>query len=220
MRAISLWQPFASLCVVPNCEPCDSTGHIYWDVIGSSGDVESRGMECDQCATAPRFKTIETRHWPAPKALIGQRIAIHAAKRKMRQAELAAVFGEFGLARWLLDLPMGAVVGTAVLAACVPMVSPDDLPTDRHVAVMVSDDALSLYAWDTVSYEWTWALSLDAQRPYGLFEPGRYAWFLNDAEMFDEPITAVGHQGFWDWTPPVSPDLSTIIEDPLGGTTS
>lgn len=44
MKAVSLWQPWASLIA---------------------------------CGA----KTIETRSWPAPRTVVGQRIAIHAAKR-------------------------------------------------------------------------------------------------------------------------------------------
>ena len=33
------------------------------------------------------LKNIETRSWPAPRILIGQRIAIHAGKRKPRPTE-------------------------------------------------------------------------------------------------------------------------------------
>jgi len=48
-------------------------------------------------AMAAGFKTIETRPWPAPKNLIGQRIAIHAAKRlnwKDEQASFRAIYEE------------------------------------------------------------------------------------------------------------------------------
>ena len=64
------------------------------------------------------IKTVETRSWPAPARLVGQRIAVHAGKPLVRRAG-AAIEREL-LARWVDDwrviIPTGAVVATAVLA--------------------------------------------------------------------------------------------------------
>jgi len=37
---------------------------------------------------------------------------------------------------------------------------------------------------------------------YGDFYPGRWGWKLRLVRKFEEPITATGHQGIWEWTPP------------------
>ena len=78
----------------------------------------------------------ETRSWAPPKHLIGERIAIHAAKRKLTKAELrelpsmihhdiSARYGHF----WEEDVPYGAVVATAELGgACEikgPLLTPE-----------------------------------------------------------------------------------------------
>ena len=72
------------------------------------------------------IKVQETRNWAPPKHLIGERIAIHAAKRKLTKAELrelpsmihhdiSARYGHF----WEEDVPYGAVVATVELGgAC------------------------------------------------------------------------------------------------------
>jgi hypothetical protein len=70
-------------------------------------------------------KPYETRHWVAPRRFIGQRIAIHAAKRRMSKDDLewwSMVSGQS------LVPPVGAFVCTAVLAAILPAVRvpPDD----------------------------------------------------------------------------------------------
>ena len=68
---------------------------------------------------ADGVKKQETRSWAPPKHLIGERIAIHAAKRKLTKAELrelpsmihhdiSARYGHF----WEEDVPYGAVVAT------------------------------------------------------------------------------------------------------------
>jgi hypothetical protein len=37
------------------------------------------------------------------------------------------------------------------------------------------------------------------QARYGDFTPGRWAWILDRIEPLDEPVAAVGQQGFWNW---------------------
>lgn len=34
---------------------------------------------------------------------------------------------------------------------------------------------------------------------FGNFAPGRYAWVMEDAVLFDKPIPASGKQGLWNW---------------------
>ena len=60
-------------------------------------------------------KTVETRSWPAPARLVGQRIAVHAGKRVARrpgdaiERELRARLGE----NWRVIVLTGAEVGRA-----------------------------------------------------------------------------------------------------------
>lgn len=70
-------------------------------------------------------KRYETRHWRAPQRLIGQRIAIHGAKRKMSKDDLVwwyLVSGTYD------SPPLGAFVCTATLSAVhqASRVVPDD----------------------------------------------------------------------------------------------
>ena len=96
MRALTVWQPWASLI---------ATGH----------------------------KTVETRTWAPPQALIGERIAIHAAKttvalRGRMPAEIhQALSADVGY-DWRFVLPLGAMVATARLVGTVRF---PDLPTRR-----------------------------------------------------------------------------------------
>ena len=38
-----------------------------------------------------------------------------------------------------------------------------------------------------------------AEYAFGNYEPGRYAWVMKDAVLFDKPIPAKGKQGLWNW---------------------
>lgn len=171
------------------------------------------------------IKTIETRDWTAPRSLIGQRIAIHAAATKRPVAELlkAEAFGElvdpgeddpFGVrpARAVLDavrsafgepvdLPLGAVVGTAVLAACVPMIDDQDGfcsgPQDPACIMLNARQQRARY-WRRGD---RMGVDVTDQLPFGWFAGGRWAWVLADVEPFDEPTPATGRQGLWEWKP-------------------
>lgn len=69
-------------------------------------------------------KVIENRTWPLPAQIIGQRIAIHAAKRSM-PAEFATMAKYLRLAHSPLDVPnpddlvFGAIIGTVEVTECV-----------------------------------------------------------------------------------------------------
>ena len=134
MRALSLWQPHASLIAIG-------------------------------------VKRFETRTWQPPKAFVGQRIAIHAAKRRDDLYGLQVTWSDDDnavatalqphiLSPW--DLPLGCVVCTAILAEAVS--------TDHHD---FSGEA------------------------FGNFESGRWAWRLTDVQHLPEPVPWRGAQGFF-----------------------
>lgn len=144
------------------------------------------------------FKLIETRDYYPPRSVIGQRIAIHAAKRPMRPEEYqdcTTAMNEIGAAE-LLDgdgFPLGAVVATAVLR-CAHRVRWE------HEGLAW----LELAPGDCPHYQafgegkkYAWTAPID---PYGNFNDGRVLWFLEDVERLNPPVPARGMQGFWEWT--------------------
>lgn len=137
MKAISLWQPWASALFTP-------------------------------------LKINETRSWRFPASLEGERILIHAAKKRdgdvidfwttLDVGELAA-FAAIGIHRFE-DLPLGYLLGTGVLTGCV-----------RTEASGVHEGSSE--------FEW------------GNYTPGRFAWQLRNMVRFDQQIPCVGRQGFF-----------------------
>lgn len=165
-------------------------------------------------------KTIETRSWRAPQALIGQTIAIHAGKHRPKDVWCSAsadpVFppplarlydygkcvdpqesndGEWWRYRW--DGPLGAIVATATLADCVPMVD-------------YAEEAWRPNPWNGKHRLWPnvrpgelWrtnpdggpALDVSDQLPYGDFQPGRWAWLLTDVKPTTERCPACMGEG-------------------------
>ena len=136
---------------------------------------------------ADGVKTIETRSWRPPAALIGQGIAIHAGKRLIANYWLngpirGAMYRGHG-AYWRQRIPRGAVVCTARLSWACQVGGFED---DDHVWVRVSPS------------------SLIREDPYGDFGVGRWLWFLEDIEPVDPPVPARGRQGLWNWGEPDS----------------
>ena len=153
MKALTLWQPWASL-------------------------------------VAHGYKTVEYRGWPAPRSIVGTRIAIHAAARRPRMREVKPLTYEvmsddarriseaFGFdmpairtmcaTTSLDDYPRRCILATALLA--------ESLPPDR-VAERTGRDLASM--------------SLDEIMLYS------HAWRLEDVRMLPEPLFCTGAQGFW-----------------------
>ena len=134
------------------------------------------------------LKTIETRDWPPPRAIVGSRIAIHAAKREPDSWEwsddirLAYEQGDF-----LMSL--GAVVATARLAGFYQVTQNPRLrgwePDDRYV---LATDHFSTPEHREVEID-----------PWGDFSLGRWLWMLTDIQQIEPPILARGRQRLWDW---------------------
>jgi hypothetical protein len=95
------------------------------------------------CLIEVGAKPFETRSMPAPRRLIGQRIAIHAAARPcvtdFDEDTLDAIAEAFGSCAWNVWLPRGAVTCTAILAESLPA---ETVPQDPF-----GDYAAGRWAW-------------------------------------------------------------------------
>ena len=131
---------------------------------------------------AEGVKTEETRDWAPPRDVIGQRIAIHAGKRKMdRDAlELLDKLDDEGP-----PLPMGAVVCTAKLVGAFQV---EDHDNYDGVAIVCSVVGSLIGDWTETS-----------QFPdeYGDWSIGRWIWCLDDIRMLRIPVPVRGYQKMW-----------------------
>jgi hypothetical protein len=119
-------------------------------------------------------KSIETRSWPAPDALIGQRIAIHAAQRKVilpvwKHLALLAMHRGIPLLE-IEDTIRGALVGTVELVEVREYPDAESFFKDGHGHLCTNE---------------------------ALFEPTRYGWVFRYPELEDSPIPFKGQQGFF-----------------------
>lgn len=168
---------------------------------------------------AEGVKTIETRSWRAPDSLIGERIGVHAAAKRPEDNWPDLPFppwtmwvDEFG-DRWLQHyadgtftgeyqvwpMPLGAVVATARLVACVPMVGYCG-DHDGPALFPYEDGPTWLYDPDPLPGG-TRMVDVSDQVPFGDFAVGRWGWILEDVEKLPEPIPAKGRQRVWWWRP-------------------
>ena len=141
------------------------------------------------------LKTIETRNWPPPRALIGQRIAIHAAKARAGAGQLhpathRAILDLYGIG-WGDRIPLGVVVATARLADVRKVTQNPRLrgwePDHRYV---LTTDHFSTPEHREVEID-----------PWGDFSLGRWLWMLTDVQQIEPPMPARGRQRLWEWNP-------------------
>lgn len=142
MRAITIWQPYASLI-------------------------------------AAGVKRFETRSFRPPAALIGKRIAIHAAVRPCKPMEFGRIVEALckhtpGVG-YIDELPRGVVVATAIISTAYRA---------EDIRDTLSAEELAVGGW------------------YGTPEkPQRFGWLLRDVVKLDQPVPAKGKQGWWEWAP-------------------
>ena len=120
-------------------------------------------------------KTIETRSWPAPEALIGQRIAIHAAQKTAILPvwkHLAIVAMKKGIPLLALgdNMARGALVGTVELVEVREYPDAESFFKDGHGHLCTNK---------------------------ALFEPVQYGWVFRDPDLEESPVAMRGRQGFF-----------------------
>ena len=121
------------------------------------------------------FKVFETRTWPAPASIIGQRIGIASTKnilpaqRAHFEDETFQRYYELLQLPALESLPMGYLLGSVIVDSV-------ELMTEEFL--------------DEVSHE---------EQAYGWWNVGNYAWRLTGPEELPYPIPIRGGQGIYDW---------------------
>lgn len=158
MKALTLWQPWASLVAIG-------------------------------------IKQFEFRRWPAPAAVIGQRIVIHAAKRRVNPAEIDELLND----RERLAGSLGTF-DDAELAFARDYIEGQDGIFPLGCGLAVATLGTPRRAID---------LFLD---PDGNIDPDIWGWPMEAVEEFHKPVPARGAQGFWEWKPEEAATAGPLFE--------
>lgn len=117
------------------------------------------------------LKRVENRNWPAPQAVIGQRIAIHAGKSK------AWLSGDnYGIP--VSEMQFGKIVATAKVAMCVGIFAAWRGPPDLQ-------EAFKKIGWSFEAFQ-------DHEHTEGPF-----CWVLSEVQPLTTPIPYTGAQRLW-----------------------
>lgn len=130
-----------------------------------------------------KVKRYETRSWAPPEHLIGERLLLHAAKRRPMPAELAPFDLE------LDELPRGSIVGSCVVSDALRIGGPYSFSTGSREGdagdypgenVIVLHPALSSRAALVIDHAHGGVVDITEQIPFGDWSDGRWAWELTD----------------------------------------
>lgn len=119
-------------------------------------------------------KKLETRSWST--SYRGQ-LAIHAAKGFPGWAEMTCY-----------QEPFRTTLRDSGAAGDPPLVA--NLPRGVIIAVCNLVDVKRITATNAPA---------EPERSFGDYAPGRYMWFLEDAQMLVEPVPIKGALGLWEW---------------------
>lgn len=108
-----------------------------------------------------------------------------------------------GAYRWVG--PLGAIVATADLVDCIPILGPADVPPG--IGAYIRDCEHEGELPHQIGGLWLLGPSrhgapcrIEVQRPFGDYTPGRWGWLLDNVQRCD-PVPARGKQGLWNWEP-------------------
>jgi hypothetical protein len=166
-----------------------------WLVIDTITDPAYEGPR-PQGARVPKRATAPTLFWP------------HAGPHgRPHDQESGVKATEQGTA---MVLPLGAVVAVGRLVDVLPIGGPTsfssgifegELPPTAGMDVVVHHPLLGISAFEKESLvldRWDGPTEdISGELPWGLYEPGRYAWLFEDIRKLPEPIPARGRQGLW-----------------------
>ena len=143
-------------------------------------------------------KKIETRDWAPPRSVVGERIAIHAARREPGA-------GNLQLLKTLDEVPSGYRLNAYRVDCrcsrsawlCRGDGDSSGLRQGRPYLRTVSIRRRLWSTWKTRKLGHDRWVVEDA---YGDFSLGRYLWYLEDVKVISPAVPAKGHQGFWNFT--------------------
>lgn len=176
MKAITLWQPWASL------------------IAEGVKTIETRGRRSPWHTAIGQMIGIH-----AAKCRGGWGTDVGGDSVRALWNTVPEISGRIGVP--FDEWPRGAVLAVCRLVDVVPMWAPNlvENPDLGGVLVGTTSDPDKMLAW-TRAQAGTDPVNVTDQRPFGDYSPGRWALLLDDVVKLDEPVPARGRQGLWEWS--------------------
>ena len=179
LPALSLWQPWASLCTPPGPKYLETRG---W---APSPDMVGRRVAIAATGTIPKdAKDFLRADTPTAQPLLDA----------IRDCGFHVAWDRKALKH---NLPLGQVLVTATLAGVYPMIE----STDTNVANLPDRCILIAPHGRLLMVDPGGDRDVTDQLPFGIFEAGRFAFHLTDRRAVVGRHPAKGHQQFWNWRP-------------------
>jgi hypothetical protein len=176
MKALTLWQPWASLlaCGAKKYET-RSWATSYRGLIAIHAAAKSISSILKDC-----FPCHEWDFHPSHAAYTD---FVNAAERSLGYS--------------ITDLSRGAVIATAELVNCWYIVYHPGTNVDKALRIPIGAESMTKdkHASDFGDY----FVPTEQEMLFGNWTPGRYAWEFANVKILDVPIPAKGGQRIWNW---------------------
>lgn len=143
-------------------------------------------------------KPYEFRGWRAPRSLIGQRIVIHAAAKKIDGETLTLLFNVLALPEKSRELTRAAAETCLIPEKAIPVLNRAfgrELPMSAGIGTaIIGEPRLGT----EIAEESGVPRANDSDRD----QHANWGWPMLDIEAWDNPIPMRGAQGFWNWPEP------------------
>jgi hypothetical protein len=148
-------------------------------------------------------KPYEFRGWRPPASMIGQRIVIHAAARKIDYEELTVLFNIIALREKDRRIARRAAETCLIPEKAIPVFNQAlerKLPMACGIGTAIIGEPRNGL---DIAAEFGVPRANDSSRD----EHANWGWPMLDIEPWDEPIPMRGAQGFWNWPDPEAAGL-------------
>jgi hypothetical protein len=143
-------------------------------------------------------KPYEFRGWRAPRSIIGQRIVIHAAAKKIDRAEVYALFNALAFRERSEDHRHEAAATCLVPEIAMPVLNKwieGDLPMACGIGTaFVGEPRIGT----DIAEEFGVPRANDSDRD----QHANWGWPMLEVEVWPQPVPMRGAQGFWNWLEP------------------
>lgn len=149
-------------------------------------------------------KPYEFRGWRYPPALLGERIVIHAAARKVDRDEVCALYHVLLHRNYSDDIAQAAAETCLYPNEALPILA-QMLTTGLPMACSLGTAVLGELRLGTdIAEEFGVPRAKDSNRD----EHANWGWRMAFVDLWPEPIPMRGKQGFWNWPDPVAAGLA------------